>query len=211
MGVLMIPRITTGTQNSVLYDSSKEVKGGIPVPFVYADQFVGPVYPQYNVTINPLGRPSHTDYVVNILLDSKQWNKTSPGNIPLDLWVVNHTGKNIINSYLENSTYPVQLNRSGNFLFPGLKVYAESIDQSAVVGPLHGLDHNGIYTIMIINPYQGADFEANVTIVLEDTLTTYRYILEPSEITILSASAIALIGLGMILKKPKKRMATRVH
>lgn len=209
----MIPKITTGTQDSVLYDSTQEIKGGIPVPFVYTDQLVGPLYPQYNVTINPLNLPPHTDYVVHILLDSVQWNKTSPEPEPVDLWVVNWTGRNMINSRLENFTYPI--NATENFNWSGLKTYCESIDQPrtinqpAIVGNLHDLDYNGNYTIMIINAYQGTDYEANVTIVLEATLTTYMYILEPSEINMLSTLGVALVGLAIVIKKPKEKVSTK--
>ena len=47
-----VPFSTMNTQNSthhVLYNSSEEAKGGIPVPFVYEDQLIGPIYPQFNV------------------------------------------------------------------------------------------------------------------------------------------------------------------
>jgi len=172
----------------------------LPVPFVNIElDLIGPLPAEKNVTINPLSTPPNSNYVVNVLVNAYAYNVTPTSPTAIDLWIVNHTGSNVIFNILQNGTYPI--NATEPFIIPGLKTYLESINKAFILRPLEGMDFNGNYTIMIINPY---NIEANVTVVVEDTLTTTTRLLQVNAGSVLLPAIIALVGVYMVVKKPKR-------
>lgn len=198
-GLILIP--IPASKSNTLLEWDKSVNGTIPLPYVYYDMDIaGPLFAAKNVTINPLGHPNNTNYVVNVLVNVFDYNVTPVEPAVVDLWIVNHTGALLIGSYLNNGTYPVNVTQP--FEIPGVTAYCESIFKSLIVKPLQGLDYNGNYTVILINPYDGVT--ANVTIVIEDALTWTEYLMQPNVVNILLTAIIALTGGYLALKKPKK-------
>ena len=177
------------------------------IPIVFLDLFretTGePVFAEKNVTLTPSKNTSNVTYSVTALVAATVWNSTNPKNYTLiDFWVVNHTGRNLLYHYLENSsqTYYFYTNLTQPFL-PGIKTYAGSADKAIMVLRLRDLDYDGNYTLILINPYSEAT--ANVTIVIEEVFTIERHFINPNNASISVTMVAAILGLYMTVKNPR--------
>jgi hypothetical protein len=191
----MIFSYPTSNESRTLLDEQ------VPVIYVYAaTEFGAPIVAERNVTINPPALSSNTEYVVNVLVKATQSNVT--GNKPtlIDFWMVNHTGRNLVYSYLENETYLQYLNASD--YLPGVRAYAQSIDSSLIAKTLRGLDYNGNYTAILINPYE--NIVANTSITIEETLITKGYLVSANVMSVSLTGVVAFVGLFLTLKRPKR-------
>lgn len=173
---------------------------GIMLPFVYPLGEPPPaMVPAVNVTLTPLNR---TNYIVEVLVVATVWNTTKwdPKNATLvDLWVVNHTGAQLLLNYIENNgTYPI------NPDVPGVKTYAKILNMGSPnrnIVRLAGLDYDGNYTVVLINPYREVD--ANVTLLVEETYWEPGRILPPNYVTLGFTAALAVVGLYVVVKGPE--------
>lgn len=178
----------------------------VPVLYVYeATEFGAPIVAEKNVTINPsaiVRAHANSEYRVNVVVNATKANVT--GNVPalIDFWVVNHTGRNLIWSYLENETY-FQFLPNASYVLPGVKAYAHSIESAIIAKTLRGMDYDGNYTLLLINPDQNTT-AALTSILVEDLLITRGYLVNADAITISMTAISAVAGIFLIIKPPGK-------
>jgi hypothetical protein len=194
LSVLLFVDFPLAQKSNVLLEQE-----GVLVPFMYPLGEPPPaLVPTPNVTLTPFSR---TNYIVEILVVATVWNTTkwNPKNATLvDLWVVNHTGAQLLLNYVENNgTYPTNPN------VPGVKTYAKVLNMGSPnrnIVRLVGLNYNGNYTVALINPYRGVD--ANVTLVVEETYWETGRIVPPNYITLAFTAALAVVGLYVVVEGP---------
>ncbi len=166
-----------------------------------------PIWAEKNVTLSPLNttltppdRPPNLRYTISVLARSTVWNSSVTEVAPIDFWVVNHTGRNRLKGYMENNTYPTTGWENRTQELPGVKAYAKGLDKALIVKFLQNMDYNGNYTILMINPYKK---DSNVTVVVDETLTTRGHILELSPVVAAPVLILTLIpGVYLTAKNP---------
>jgi hypothetical protein len=209
-GLQLIPIIEK--KSNVLLDEH-----GIPLIFLDTFREIDgtATYAAKNVTLTPLGNPDNVVYEVDVLVIATVWNSSKPNNYTLiDFWVVNQTGALLFRELLNESSSPyiilTDLIRDGTIpSLPGIKTYAQSVDKAIIPKKLSGLDYNGNYTFILVNPYR--EVVANVSILVEEVKTVYMHIVKPSFLSILGTGFSAIVGLYLLIKKPRvsKRLFTK--
>jgi hypothetical protein len=181
---------------------------GIPLIYIWEAGEYAPIWAERNSTLTPLNttltppdRPSNLKYTVSVLAKSTVWNSSATKEAPIDFWVVNQTGRKRLIGYLENGTYPTTGWENRTQELPGVKAYAKGLDKALIVKFLQDMDYNGNYTIVLINPYKET---SNVTVVVDETLTTKGHILELSPVVAAPMFVLMLVpGVYLTAKNPK--------
>jgi hypothetical protein len=206
IALLLVSIIVLGTMVFSYPTSNKSrtlLDEQVPVLYVYAATELGaPIVAERNITLNPLTQPPKTEYVVNVIVKATEANTTGNKEAPIDFWMVNHTGRNMIWSYLENETYLGYL-PNASYSLPGIKAYGRSIDSSLIAKTLRGLDYDGNYTIMLINPHEKVQ-AANTSIVVEETIVTMGYLVNADAVSISLTGVLAFAGIALAVKPPRK-------
>jgi len=190
-------------EKHTLLDESK-----VPLVYIWEAGEFAPIWAERNVTLSPLNttltppdRPPNLRYTISVLARSTVWNSSVTEVAPIDFWVVNHTGRNKLIGYIENNTYPTTGWENRIQELPGVKAYAKGLDKALIVKFLQDMDYNGNYTILMVNPYKDT---SNVTVVVDETLTTRGHILELSPVVAAPMLVLMLVpGVYLAAKNPK--------
>lgn len=183
---------------------------GVPVIYMYPVSDFAPFLVQMNTTLIPSNK---TYYNVNALVTATVWNSSLQNYTRIDCWVVNNTGRNLLNEYLENNTYEFSVQQLGLGAHPSVKTYAKGLDMDIKWFRFEGLDYDGEYWVVLINPY--ASVVANVSVVIEETWKETWRLIEPNIVSVSVTLVIAVVGLYMTVKNPgwlsKKARRTRIR
>ena len=200
---LVFFEIVVKEEKHTLLDESK-----VPLVYIWEAGEFAPIWAERNVTLSPLNttltppdRPPNLRYTISVLARSTVWNSSVTEVAPIDFWVVNHTGRNKLIGYIENNTYPTTGWENRIQELPGVKAYAKGLDKALIVKFLQDMDYNGNYTILMVNPYKDT---SNVTVVVDETLTTRGHILELSPVVAAPMLVLMLVpGVYLAAKNPK--------
>jgi len=166
----------------------------IKVPYAFETIDLGFAITQdWNMTLDSRNK---TSYAVTALITSSVWNSSATNTTRVDFWVVNRTGRRLLQNYLDNDTYEQYMGQ--RIPLPGMKAYAAEIDVAAKLARFEPLDYAGIYIGTLINPYQGK--VANVSVVVEEMWVETGVILPLNAASVSIVVAIAVLGVYMVVK-----------